>query len=228
MRLSKPTAPLRRFARAIGDAYWSLANLKTYRFTEDEIARMRARRGCARDTARSIATTCVSRSGKAYEDRGEYAESWRYYAARQCAQALRKPLSAGDHRNQHTQADRNLLTRVLRLARRLWCAADPIRFSSSGCHASGSTLLEQILASHSQVEGTQELSDIQRIVLELQGREPDLDNPRYPGVLADMTAGGLPAARREIPRRYTRLPGRASRISSTRCRTTSATSASST
>jgi hypothetical protein len=51
---------------------------------------------------------------------------------------------------------------------------------------SGSTLLEQILASHSRVEGTQELADIPRIVLELQGRDPDLDNPRYPGVLADM------------------------------------------
>jgi hypothetical protein len=48
-------------------------------------------------------------------------------------------------------------------------------------------LLEQILASHSQVEGTQELADVQRMVLGLQGRIPDLDNPHYPGVLAGMT-----------------------------------------
>jgi hypothetical protein len=53
-----------------------------------------------------------------------------------------------------------------------------------GLPRAGSTLIEQILASHSRVEGTQELSDIQRIVVDLQGREPDLDNPRYPGVLA--------------------------------------------
>jgi hypothetical protein len=48
-------------------------------------------------------------------------------------------------------------------------------------------LLEQILASHPLVEGTQELSDVQRIVLELQGRDADLDNPRYPAALAGLT-----------------------------------------
>jgi hypothetical protein len=51
----------------------------------------------------------------------------------------------------------------------------------------GSTLIEQILASHSQVEGTQELADIQRIVMELRGRATDLDNPRFPGVLAELS-----------------------------------------
>jgi len=49
-------------------------------------------------------------------------------------------------------------------------------------------LLEQILASHSQVEGTQELAEIQRAVVDLMGRDSDPDNPRYPAVLADMTA----------------------------------------
>ncbi len=49
-------------------------------------------------------------------------------------------------------------------------------------------MLEQILASHSQVEGTQELADIQRIVVDLQGQHSDPDNPRYPAVLAEMTA----------------------------------------
>ncbi len=53
-----------------------------------------------------------------------------------------------------------------------------------GLPRSGSTLLEQILASHSQVEGTMELADIPRMVLELQGREPEAENPRYPRVLA--------------------------------------------
>ena len=57
-----------------------------------------------------------------------------------------------------------------------------------GLPRSGSTLLEQILASHSQVEGTHELADITRMVVELQGREWQLTNPRYPAVLAQMTA----------------------------------------
>ncbi|MGO9594100.1 MAG: hypothetical protein ACLQFF_06095 [Steroidobacteraceae bacterium] len=43
-----------------------------------------------------------------------------------------------------------------------------------------------MLASHSRVEGTQEQAAIPRIVLGLQGHVPDLDNPRYLGVLADM------------------------------------------
>ena len=75
-------------------------------------------------------------------------------------------------------------------------AADPIFIL--GLPRSGSTLLEQILASHSQVEGTQELSDIQRIVQELQGRDPDLDDPRYPEVLAEMA----PADFRALGERY--------------------------
>jgi hypothetical protein len=55
-----------------------------------------------------------------------------------------------------------------------------------GLPRAGSTLLEQILASHSLVEGTAELADIPRIVVEFQGRDPDLVNPRYPRVLADL------------------------------------------
>ncbi len=56
-----------------------------------------------------------------------------------------------------------------------------------GLPRSGSTLIEQILASHSQVEGTQELAEVQRAVLDLQGRDPDLDNPRYPEALRELS-----------------------------------------
>jgi hypothetical protein len=56
-----------------------------------------------------------------------------------------------------------------------------------GLPRSGSTLLEQILASHSQVEGTHELSDAQNIVSELQGGWENPDAARYPAVLADLT-----------------------------------------
>jgi Sulfotransferase family len=55
-----------------------------------------------------------------------------------------------------------------------------------GLPRSGSTLIEQILASHSTVEGTQELADIPRMVLELQGRVPTPDDPRYPRVLGEL------------------------------------------
>ena len=56
------------------------------------------------------------------------------------------------------------------------------------CHRAGSTLIEQILASHSAVDGTYELADIPRMVVELQGRDLRLDSARYPAVLAQMSA----------------------------------------
>jgi hypothetical protein len=55
-----------------------------------------------------------------------------------------------------------------------------------GLPRSGSTLIEQILASHSKVEGTQELAIVQQIVGNLRGRDPDLNNPRYPRILLQM------------------------------------------
>ena len=62
-----------------------------------------------------------------------------------------------------------------------------------GLPRSGSTLIEQILASHSMVEGTQELPDVQRIVHELQGRELNFDDPRYPGILSELDAAAIHA-----------------------------------
>jgi hypothetical protein len=55
-----------------------------------------------------------------------------------------------------------------------------------GLPRAGSTLIEQILASHSQVEGTMELADIPRLVQDLRGRENSVSPPRYPGILAEL------------------------------------------
>src|SRR5208282_3876007 len=60
-----------------------------------------------------------------------------------------------------------------------------------GLPRSGSTLIEQILASHSQVEGTMELADIPRLAHRLQGRDYNEIDPRYPGVLPELTAEQL-------------------------------------
>jgi tetratricopeptide (TPR) repeat protein len=167
-----------------GDAYWSLANLKTYRFLDEEIARMRAEETAPGTPLVDRYHLCFA-LGKAYEDRGDYAESWRYYES---ANALKR--SESRYRPEiienNTRKQIDTCTREFFAARAGTGAQrdDPIFIL--GLPRSGSTLIEQILASHSRVEGTQELSDIQRIVLSLQGREPDLENPRYPGVLAAM------------------------------------------
>ncbi|HUI58964.1 MAG TPA: sulfotransferase, partial [Steroidobacteraceae bacterium] len=75
-------------------------------------------------------------------------------------------------------------------------APDPIFIV--GLPRAGSTLIEQILASHSQVEGTQELPNIQQIVTTLRGRDPNPDDPRYPRILTELGAAEL----RQLGERY--------------------------
>jgi len=167
-----------------GDAYWSLANLKTYRFTDDEIARMRAEEAVPPAATEDRIHLCFA-IAKALEDRDEAAESWLYYDR---GNALKRAESRyrADVLETNTAEQIAVCTPDFFAHRAGWGDPSPDPIFILGLPRSGSTLLEQILASHSQVEGTQELPDIQRIVQELQGRDPDLDDPRYPAVLADM------------------------------------------
>jgi tetratricopeptide (TPR) repeat protein len=169
-----------------GDAYWSLANLKTYRFPDEELARMRAAEAAPSTALVDRYHLCFA-LGKALADRGEYEESWRFYER---GNALKK--SESRYRpeliERNTRLQRETFTREFIAARAGWGAHDPDPIFIVGLPRSGSTLLEQILASHSKVEGTAELADIPRMVHELQGRDPDLENPRYPRVLAELAA----------------------------------------
>jgi tetratricopeptide (TPR) repeat protein len=167
-----------------GDSYWSLANLKTYRFTDPELQSMRTAEA-------GPATGLVDRYhlcfalGKAYEDRHEYAESWGYYER---GNALKRAESR--YRPEvielNTANQKSVCTRKFFEQRTGYGVASTTPIFVVGLPRSGSTLIEQILASHSAVEGTQELADIPRYVLELQGREPDFESPRYPAVLAQL------------------------------------------
>ncbi len=167
-----------------GDAYWSLANLKTYRFTESEILRMRDEETAATTAAVDRYHLCFA-LGKALEDRGEFAESYRYYER---GNALKKSESCyrPEPVERNTRLQKAICNREFFAARRGMGCSSPDPIFIVGLPRSGSTLLEQILASHSMVEGTMELADIPRLVLELQGREPDTENPRYPRVLQDL------------------------------------------
>ena len=167
-----------------GDAYWSLANLKTYRFTEPEIARMRAAEANTDTNVVDRFHLCFA-LGKAFEDQQDYGESWRFYergnAHKRAASRYRPEIIERNTANQ-----KRYLTPDFFAARRGAGVASNAPILIVGLPRSGSTLLEQILASHPDVEGTQELADIPRFVHELQGREPDVNNPRYPGVLQDL------------------------------------------
>jgi len=167
-----------------GDAYWSLANLKTYRFTADEIGRMRAEEAAPATQLVDRYQLCFS-LGKAFEDRGEYAESWRYYEQGNALKRIRSrydPLLT----ELNTRGQIEVCTTDFFAARAGVGLPDPAPIFIVGLPRSGSTLIEQILASHSQVEGTQELYEVERIVRALQGREADGNQPRYPVVLAEL------------------------------------------
>jgi tetratricopeptide (TPR) repeat protein len=172
-----------------GDAYWSLANLKTYRFTEEELTRMRAEEARAGTAPVDRLHLCFA-LGKALEDRGEYRESFDYYDR---GNALKKHESrfSIEQLERTSQAQKSLCTSEFFAARAgSGCdRADPIFIV--GLPRAGSTLLEQILASHSQVEGTMELADIPRLVHLLNGREQSGQRGRYPGILPQLDAADL-------------------------------------
>jgi tetratricopeptide (TPR) repeat protein len=169
---------------SFGDAYWSLANLKTYRFTVDEISRMRAEEAAETTAPVDRYHLCFA-LGKALEDLAEYEESFRYYER---GNALKKSQSRyrPEPIERNTRLQKATCTAEFFAARRGVGCDKPDPIFIVGLPRSGSTLLEQILASHSKVEGTMELADIPRLVLDLQGREAESDNPRYPAVLHDL------------------------------------------
>ena len=169
-----------------GDAYWSLANLKTYRFTDGEIDRMRLEVEASTTNAQDRWHLCFA-LGKALEDRGEIEGSWSWYER---GNALKRADSRYDPQviEANTRRQIQTCTRDFFRARSGYGDPGPDPIFVLGLPRAGSTLIEQILASHSQVEGTQELSNIQRLVLEIEGHDPDPEAPRYPAALAELTA----------------------------------------
>ena len=172
-----------------GEAWWSLANLKTYHFSAEDIARMRTAEAAPATTVVNRYHLCFA-LGKALEDGGEYAQSWVFYER---GNALKRAeiRYLPEITEINTRLSIKVCTREFFDARRGWGDPAPDPIFVLGLPRSGSTLIEQILASHSQVEGTQELADIQRIVMELRGRAQDIQNPRYPAVLAELTPEDL-------------------------------------
>ncbi len=167
-----------------GDAYWSLANLKTYQFSAEDLAKVR-------EMQASPATALVDRIhlcfalAKGLEDLGDNEQSFHYYelgnALKRAESRYRPEIIENNTRQQIA-----VCTAAFFATRRDVGVPDPDPIFIIGLPRSGSTLLEQILASHSRVEGTQELANVQQIVATLRGRDPDIDNPRYPRVLTEL------------------------------------------
>ena len=144
-----------------GEAYWSLANLKTYRLTAAELAGAQAQLSKA-DLAPRERSLLQFTLGKACEDAGADEAAFAFYTR---ANALQRGLRAYDPEATHAlvQRAKALFTPAFLAERRGWGAPDADPIFIVGLPRSGSTLVEQILASHPQVEGTRELLDIQGI-----------------------------------------------------------------
>jgi tetratricopeptide (TPR) repeat protein len=181
-----------RARRDFGDAYWSLANLKTYRFTDAEISSMQRR-------LEDPQTATVDRFhlsfalGKAWEDRQDPARSFRHYEQgnRLRRQDLRYD---ADRAEKAMNAQAAICTPALFDRHRGHGAPDCDPIFIVGLPRSGSTLLEQILASHSQVDGTMELPNIIALAHRLNGRRLLSEEARYPAILAELSHEQLTAA----------------------------------
>ncbi len=172
-----------RLRPSFGEAYWSLANLKTYRFSTQQIAAMRGQVDAPRVPLADRYHLCFA-LGKAYEDIGSYEDSFHFYAR---GNAFKKAESTYrlESLERTAQKQIELCTPEFFRQREGYGFADPAPIFIVGLPRAGSTLLEQILASHSQVEGTMELANVPRLVSSI-ALHPS--GARYPGALELLSA----------------------------------------
>ena len=172
-----------------GDAWWSLANLKTFRFDDADIAAMRAQlqRADLGDEHRLHLDFAL---GKALEDRGEYAGSFAHYSRGNALRLARVPYSA-DTTSERLLRAAEIYTPGFFQARAGYgvAAGDPIFIV--GMPRAGSTLVEQILSSHPLVEGTMELPEIISLTRALRQQGADDGPARYHEVLAGLDADAV-------------------------------------
>ncbi|MEO8017212.1 MAG: sulfotransferase, partial [Pseudomonadota bacterium] len=174
-----------------GEVWWSLANLKTYRFSTDDIATMRAQLERT-DLINDDRFHFNFALGKALEDAGDYAESFAAYAR---GNALRRKLTRYDAEENaaHVARSKKLFTPEFFAARRGWGCPAPDPIFVVGLPRAGSTLVEQILATHSQVEGTQELPDVTMIARIIGKRTTRTEGSAYPRALVKFSTAELHA-----------------------------------
>ena len=180
-----------RLDRGFGEAYWSLANLKTFRFGDEEIAAMRS----------ALANTSLGDEnrlhldfalGKALEDRADYATSFAHYAAGNALRLKLAPYRADDTSARLARA-KQMYAPDFFAARAGQGSSSPEPIFIVGLPRAGSTLIEQILSSHSQVEGTMELPELTSITRALRRASANREPGAYHDALARMSGAELRA-----------------------------------
>ncbi|MGB1342089.1 MAG: tetratricopeptide repeat-containing sulfotransferase family protein [Pseudomonadales bacterium] len=178
-----------RARSSFGDAFWSLANLKTYRFEASEVEQML--NFVDSESIPSIDQIHLNFAlGKHFEDHQDFEQSFQFYktgnAVKQAAIGFDSALLSKRLKLQHEVCDAKLFSDREKSG---VAASDPIFVV--GLPRAGSTLLEQILASHPLVDGTQELPNIAAFAFELDGRRRLQDDPQYPACLSSISDEAL-------------------------------------
>jgi len=179
-----------------GSAWWSLANLKTVRFDARDIAAMQAqlqRDGLADEQRLQVHFAL----GKALEDAGDHAASFAHYAQGNALRRAQLPYDAAQN-SQRRQRAQSVYTPAFFRERAGSGDPDQAPVFIVGMPRAGSTLVEQILSSHPQVEATMELPDLIAIVRDLRARSPRPEATSYHDIVAAMD----PAEFRALGQRY--------------------------
>jgi tetratricopeptide (TPR) repeat protein len=173
----------------LGEAYWSLANLKTFRFADADPAAMH--KALTRpDLSDEDRLHFEFSLGKALEDAERYEESFEHYAKGNALRRKSHPYNAG------------VTSRFVRGGIALFAKEFFSARAGSGCPArdpifivglprAGSTLLEQVLASHSLVEGTMELPNLPQIAREIARGGGSVSEPGFHQALASLSGAQL-------------------------------------
>jgi predicted Zn-dependent protease len=181
----------------LGEAYWSLANLKTFKFADGDVAAIR--RALARDDLSEDDRLHFEFSlGKALEDVQCYEESFAHYARGNAIRRTLHPYDA-DGNNRYVRRCKAQFTADFLAARSGGAECrDASPIFVVGLPRAGSTLIEQILASHSSVEGTMELPDIPQIARDLSERDGEGSETPFFAAVAALS----PDERRALGERY--------------------------
>ena len=172
-----------------GEAYWSLANMKTFRFSETDLAAMRAQLART-DLADEHRLQLHFALGKACEDADDHARAFEHYAQANALQRASHPYDAELNTRRVRRLEQTFTRELFEARAGSGCdAPDPIFIV--GMPRAGSTLLEQILSSHSAVEGTMELPEIITLAKELRAEADSQEIAAYGEVLAAKSAAEL-------------------------------------
>lgn len=171
----------------LGDAFWSLANIKTYQFSNTEISKMQTATESP-NVSKQDKIYFHFALGKAYEDQKRYQTSFQHYEMGNTMQHALTPFNILSHttfvEHQIRQFTPEFYERIMNKG---FESSAPIFIV--GMPRAGSTLLEQILASHSQVDGTMELHEILGLAAKLSKKQTS--SPSYPENLCHLPVGTL-------------------------------------